>query len=204
MMTLSGKFSKLIAPLSSAFKKSAWWVRNIFLNQNGQEVVRPKVPNEPVKRTQESTTRGRWWAQARSALKKSSLYFSNNKAVELFSLHPCSSLSLRFAAGFSGKDWRREKKGTTEDEMVGWHHWLDGREFEWTPGVGDGQGGLACCDSWGHKELDTTERLNWTKLNLTLRTSHNSIWLINHANLLQWFCIWLSVMYIDITCLLWL
>ena len=132
MMTLSGKFSKLIAPLSSAFKKSAWWVRNIFLNQNGQEVVRPKVPNEPVKRTQESTTRGRWWAQARSALKKSSLYFSNNKAVELFSLHPCSSLSLRFAAGFSGKDWRREKKGTTEDEMVGWHHWLDGREFEWT------------------------------------------------------------------------
>ena len=46
--------------------------------------------------------------------------------------------------------------------MAGWHHWLDGHEFEWTPGVGDGQGGLACCDSWGHKELDTTEWLNWT------------------------------------------
>ena len=52
-------------------------------------------------------------------------------------------------------------KGETEDEMAGWHHRLDGREFEWTPGVGDGQGGLACCDSWGFKESDTTERLNW-------------------------------------------
>ena len=60
------------------------------------------------------------------------------------------------------KDWRQEEKGMTEDEMARWHHWLDGRESEWTPGVGDGQGGLACCDSWGCKELDTTERLNWT------------------------------------------
>ena len=49
--------------------------------------------------------------------------------------------------------------------MAGWHHWLDGYESEWTPGVGDGQGGLACCDSWGRKESDTTERLNWTELN---------------------------------------
>ena len=56
----------------------------------------------------------------------------------------------------------RRRRGTTEDEMAGWHHWLDGRESEWTPGVGDGQGGLACCDSWGRKELDTTEWLNWT------------------------------------------
>ena len=55
----------------------------------------------------------------------------------------------------------------TEDEMAGWHHWLDGCESEWTPGVGDGQGGLACCDSWGRKESDTTERLNWTELNWT-------------------------------------
>ena len=59
----------------------------------------------------------------------------------------------------AGGDWGQEEKGTTEDEMAGWHHWLDGREFEWTPGVGDGQGGLACCDSWGLKESDTTERL---------------------------------------------
>ena len=63
----------------------------------------------------------------------------------------------------AGRNWRQEEKGTTEDEMAGWHHWLDGRESEWTLGDGDGQGGLACCDSWGRKELDTTERLNWTE-----------------------------------------
>ena len=63
-----------------------------------------------------------------------------------------------------GRDWGQEEKGTTEDEMAGWHHWLDGRESEWTPGVGDGQGGLACYDSWGRKESDTTEWLNWTEL----------------------------------------
>jgi len=63
----------------------------------------------------------------------------------------------------AGKDWRREEKGTTEDEMVGWHHQLNGHEFEQTPGVGDGQGGLECCSPCGHKELDTTEQLNWTE-----------------------------------------
>ena len=60
----------------------------------------------------------------------------------------------------AGRDWGQEEKGTTEDEMTGWHHWLNGRESEWTPGVGDGQGGLTYCDSWGSKESDTTERLN--------------------------------------------
>ena len=64
----------------------------------------------------------------------------------------------------AGRDWGREEKGTTEDEMAGWHHWLDGRNSEWTPGVGDGQGGLVSCDSWGRKESDTTEWLNWTEL----------------------------------------
>ena len=64
----------------------------------------------------------------------------------------------------AGRDWGQEEKGTTEDKMAGWHHWLDGRESEWTLGVGDGQGGLACCDSWGRKESDTTEQLNWTEL----------------------------------------
>ena len=63
----------------------------------------------------------------------------------------------------AGRDWGQEKKGMTEDEMAGWHHWLNGRESEWTPGVGDGQGGLACCNSWGHKESDMTEQLNWTE-----------------------------------------
>ena len=60
----------------------------------------------------------------------------------------------------AGRDWGQEKKGMTEDEMAGWHHRLDGHEFEGTPGVGDGQEGLACCSSWGHKELDITELLN--------------------------------------------
>ena len=64
----------------------------------------------------------------------------------------------------AGRDWGQEEKGTTEGEMAGWHHWLDGRESGSTPGVGDGQGGLACCNSWGRKESDTTERLNWTEL----------------------------------------
>ena len=67
-----------------------------------------------------------------------------------------------------GKDWRQEEKGTTEDEMVRWFHWLNGHEFEQAPGVGDGQGGLACCSSWGHKEWDMTEQLNWTELNWEL------------------------------------
>ena len=63
----------------------------------------------------------------------------------------------------AGRDWGQEEKGPTEDEMARWHHRLDGREFEWTPGVDDGQGGLACCSSWGHKESDATERLNCTE-----------------------------------------
>ena len=63
----------------------------------------------------------------------------------------------------AGKDWRQEEKGTTEDEMVRWHHQLNGHGFGWTLGVGDRQRGLACCSSWGHKESDTTERLNWTE-----------------------------------------
>ena len=64
----------------------------------------------------------------------------------------------------AGRGWGQEEKGTTEDEMAGWHHRLDGRESEWTLGVGDGQTGLACCDSWGRKESDMIERLNWITL----------------------------------------
>ena len=60
-----------------------------------------------------------------------------------------------------GKDWKQEEKEMTEDEMVGWHHRLDGHEFEQASGVGDGQGSLACCSPWGHKESNTTEWLNW-------------------------------------------
>ena len=66
-----------------------------------------------------------------------------------------------------GKDWRL--KGMTEGEVVRWHYWLNGHGFGWTLGVGDGQGGLSCCSSWGHKESDTSERLNWTELNVCSR-----------------------------------
>ena len=67
----------------------------------------------------------------------------------------------------AGRDWGQEEKGTTEDEMAGWHHRLDGHESEWSLGVGDGQGGLDCFDSWDCKESDMTERLSWTELNWT-------------------------------------
>ena len=68
----------------------------------------------------------------------------------------------------SCRDWRQEEKGMTEDEMAGWHRWLNGHEFGWTLGVSDGQGGLVCCDSWGHKESDTTKQLNWTEVKFKL------------------------------------
>ena len=100
-----------------------------------------------------------------------------------------------------GRDSGQEEKGMTEDEMDGWHHRLDGHEFEWTLGVGDVQGGLACCDSWGCKELDMTERPNWTEqmilvflvfvlfysvyqalgssTSLQLNSNHSIVWLSN-------------------------
>ena len=74
----------------------------------------------------------------------------------------------------AGKDWGQEEKGMTEDEVVGWHHRLSGHGFGWTPGVGDGQEGPSCCGSWGCKELDMTERLNWTELiTISPITTHN-------------------------------
>ena len=92
----------------------------------------------------------------------------------------------------AGRDWGQEEKGTTEDEMAGWHHQLDGHESEWTPGVGDGQRGLACCNSWDRKESDTTERLNWLN------------WMISLDNFIQvhWFkfctSIWMSERHIKL------
>ena len=75
---------------------------------------------------------------------------------------------------------RAEGEETTENEMSGCHQHLDGHEFEWTPGVGDGQGGLACCDSWGRKELDMTEQLNWTELNIYLDSFYQyKYWQVN-------------------------
>ena len=91
------------------------------------------------------------------------LFRRNDAKAETPVLWPPHAKSWLIGKDFdAGRDWGQEEKGTTEDEMAGWDHWLDGYESEWTPGVGDGQGGLACCDSWGRKESDMTERLNWT------------------------------------------
>ena len=90
----------------------------------------------------------------------------------------------------AGKDWGQDEKGTTEDEMVGWYHQRDGHEFMHGLGVGDGQGSLACWSPWGHKQLDTTERLNWTDCEacwilvpqLETESNHPAVesWSLNH------------------------
>ena len=78
-----------------------------------------------------------------------------------------------------GKDWRQEEKGMTEDEIVGWYPWIDGHGFEQAPGVNDGQGCLACCSPWSHKESDMTERLNWTDLIFNrIRLYSNILWFV--------------------------
>ena len=85
----------------------------------------------------------------------------------------------------AGRDWGQEEKGTTEDEMAGWHHWLDGHEFEWTPGVGDGQGGLACCDSWGRSQ---TQLSDWTEYTIKLIFPFPSVKVIKMC-----VCVWVCV-----------
>ena len=88
-----------------------------------------------------------------------------------------------------GKDWSQEEKGTTENEMVQWHHQLDGREFEQAPGVGDGQGSLTCCSPWGQKESDMTEWLNWTELNCSVILTLCDPQGISQARILEWVAI---------------
>ena len=97
----------------------------------------------------------------------------------------------------AGRDWGQEEKGMTENEMAGWHHQLDGHEFEWTLGVGDGQGGLACCNSWGHKETDMAEWLNWTELHYSSDTAFRCTFPVIFRYLLKfiflfhkWACTW--------------
>ena len=80
----------------------------------------------------------------------------------------------------AGKDWRQEEKGTTEDEMAGWYHRLGGHEFEYTLGVGNGQGVLGCCSPWSCKELDTTKQLNWTELNCKDHKQDNILKVLFH------------------------
>ena len=102
------------------------------------------------------------------------VYFGRNdaKAETLVLWPPHAKSWLIGKDSDAGRDWGQGEKRATEDEMAGWHHWLDGREFEWTLGDGDGQGGLACCDSWSCKESDTTEWLNWTELSNYRSSAH--------------------------------
>ena len=86
-----------------------------------------------------------------------------------------------------GKEWRQEEKGITEDEMVGWHHQLDGHEFEQASRVGEGQGSLSCCSPWGCKDLDMTERLNWIELNHTIPGEfHHHLLQLQPSSLWMW------------------
>ena len=89
----------------------------------------------------------------------------------------------------AGRDWGQEEKGMTEDEMAGWHHGLNECGSGWTPGDGDGQGGLACCDSWGCKESDTTEWLNWCDHRA------NSLWGDKHEFKFEKWWLWSIVLY---------
>ena len=105
--------------------------------------------------------------QRASQISRADIYlvWRNDAKAETPVLWPPHAKSLLIGKDSdAGRDWGQEEKGTTENEMAGWHHWLNGHESGWTLGVGDGQGGLACSDSWGCKESDTTERLNWTEL----------------------------------------
>ena len=99
----------------------------------------------------------------------------------------------------AGRHWGQEEKGTTEDEVAGWHHRLDGHEFEWTLGVGDGQEGLACCNSWGLKESDTIEQMKWTEL-----ISYSLPFILSNLFFHFGYCIlqfWLVLFYISSSCL---
>ena len=101
----------------------------------------------------------------------------NDVEAETLKLWPPDVMSwLIWKDPDAGKDWGQEEKGMKEDEMVGWHYRLNGHGFGWTPGVGNGQGGLACCSSQAHKESDTTEWLNWTESHLCV--DHNKLWKI--------------------------
>ena len=104
-------------------------------------------------------------------------FFGRNDAkTEAPVLWPPHAKSWLIGKDWCWRDWGQEKKGMMKDEMARCYHRLDGPEFEWTPGAGEGQGGLACCDSWGHKELDTTERLNWAEDMKTTLVSIGDNW----------------------------
>jgi len=143
------------------------------------------------------------------------VYFGRNDAkAETLVLWPPHEKSWLIGKDSDpGRDWGQGEKRATEDEMAGWHHWLDGHEFEWTLGDGDGQRGLACCDSWSCKESDTTEWLNSTELNWaiteavhTLSIKSGTAKLLSHELRSRQgchsfeLCLWACVLYLTLFC----
>ena len=135
-----------------------------------------------------------WMMTFLTAIQLCSMHFLGAFIVKYISLYLYFiKKSLYLLWPLDGKNWflrkdpdakkvgRQEKKGTTEDEMVGWHHRLDGHEFDQALGVDDGQGGLVCCSPWGCKELDTTERLNRTELIIIYRTNSTILFYTNFS-----------------------
>ena len=115
------------------------------------------------------------------------IFGRNDAEAEIPVLWPPRAKSLFIGKDSDvGRDWGQEEKGTTEDEMAGWHHWLDGHEFEWTLWVGDGQGGPTCCNSWGHKELDMTDWLNWTENKVSLFSLFSHIFAMKWWDQMLW------------------
>ena len=190
------------------------WIVGITLLTNGFPVVMYRCESWTIKKAEHQKIdafelwywgrllRGPWTARrsSQSILKE----ISSEYSLEGLNIHWCWRWSSSTLATWCeeladqrrpwwGKDWRQEEKGTTEEEMVGRHHWLDGHEFEQAAWVGDGQGSLACCSPWGHKVSNPTEQLNWieiaanswTHFNPSLQTWHFLMFKIIYCS---WHC----------------
>ena len=164
---------------SWTIKKSEWWRIDVFKLWCWRRLLRvPWTARRSSQSILEETNPG--CSLEGLMLKLKLQYFGHlMRRADIFGKHPDA-----------GKDWRQEEKGMTEDEMVGWHHWHNGHDFKQTPGDSEGQGSLVCCSPWGHKESDTTERLNWTELSrlTSFDGQHSSgsiIWLSPGEGLLR-------------------
>ena len=155
------------SPCASAISKCMWWVRGLVplsVLRHFLSLVSSLLISVVLEKTLESPLDCREIQLVHPKGDQSWLFIGRTDVeTETPILWPPDAMSWLIGKDPDvGKDWGQEEKGTTEDEMVGWRHQLDGHRFGWTPGAVDGQRGLECCVSWGHKESDTTERLNWT------------------------------------------
>ena len=147
-------------PTNTSYPPELWGSKSLFLNWGFWTVVLEKTLESPwdCKEIKPVHPKGnQCW-----------IFIGRTDAEALILWPPDAKNWLTFPDPDAGKDWRQKEKGTTEDEMVEWHLQLYGHEFEQAPGVGDGQGSLACCSLWGRKELDMTEQLNWAEVSVIL------------------------------------